>query len=150
MLGLLGIAAGSAVVSSGVKSAKDGRTRETISASNEADKPRFMQVFLVEEGTFADKVIDAAKFQGFIATVVVLAAYVALAIRAIDDAGSVAELTSLPDFSPTFLTLLGISQGAYVLGKVPDKAGVPQGMTVERLDEDPDLRDPEVSPRNPR
>lgn len=76
-------------------------------------------------------------------------AYVGLAIQAINDAGSVETLTALPDFSPTFLTLLGISQGTYVLGKIPGRQGEPEGLTVARRESDPGLAAEGVNPRNP-
>jgi hypothetical protein len=149
VLGLLGVAGGSAVIAGGVKSVRGTTSPELVAASNEVDKPHLPQIFLAEEGAFADKVIDVGKFQGFIVTAVLIVAYVALAIQTINDAGSVENLTSLPDFSPTFLTLLGISQGTYVLGKIPGKQGKPKGLTVALLETDPELNDPEVSARNP-
>jgi hypothetical protein len=149
VLGLLGVAGGSAVIAGGVKSTKDTTVPEQVAASTDVDKPRLAQIFLAEEGAFADKVIDVAKFQGFIVTAVLIIAYVALAIQTIDDAGSIDKVTALPDFSATFLTLLGISQGTYVLGKIPGRAGEPEGMTVERRETDPTLAAPGVSARNP-
>lgn len=76
-------------------------------------------------------------------------AYVGLAIQTINDAGSVVKLTALPEFSATFLTLLGISQGTYVLGKIPGRQGEPEGLTVARRETDPTLAAAGVSPRNP-
>jgi hypothetical protein len=149
VLGLLGVAAGSAVVASGVKSTKDTTAPKQVAASNQVDKPRLEQIFLAEEGAFADKVIDVAKFQGFIVTVVLIIAYVGLAIQTINDAGSVEKLTALPAFSATFLTLLGISQGTYVLGKIPGRQGEPEGLTVARRKSDPNLTAVGVKARNP-
>jgi hypothetical protein len=149
VLGLLGVAGSSAVIAGGVKSTKDATSPEQVAASNEVDKPRLSQIFLAEEGAFADQVIDVAKFQGFIVTVVLIIAYVGLEIQTINDAGSVEKLTALPDFSPTFLTLLGISQGTYVLGKIPGRQGEPEGLTVARRESDPGLAAEGVNPRNP-
>lgn len=149
VLGLLGVAGGSAVIAGGVKSTRDTTSPKQVAASNEVDKPRFSQIFLAEEGAFADKVVDVAKFQGFIVTAVLILAYVGLAIQAINDAPSIEKLTALPDFSATFLTLLGISQGTYVLGKVPGKQGEPEGLTVSRLKTDPALTAAGVNARNP-
>lgn len=149
VLGLLGVAGGSAVIAGAVKSTKDTASSAQVAASSGVDKPRLSQIFLAEEGAFADQVIDVAKFQGFIVTVVLIIAYVGLAIQTISDAGSVAQLTSLPDFSPTFLTLLGISQGTYVLGKIPGKQGEPEGLTVARRETDPGLNAVGVQARNP-
>src|SRR5664279_1281090 len=89
VLGLLGVAGGSAVIAGGVKSTKDATSPDQVAASNDVDKPRLSQIFLAEEGAFADQVIDVAKFQGFIVTVVLIIAYVGLAIQAINNAGSV-------------------------------------------------------------
>jgi hypothetical protein len=149
VLGLLGVVGGSAVVATGVKSTKDTVAPELVAASSQVDKPHLSQVFLAEEGAFADQVVDVAKFQGFIATAVLIIAYVGLAIQTINDAGSIDKLTALPDFSPTFLTLLGISQATYVLGKIPGKQGEPEGLTMERRETDPNLTAVGISARNP-
>jgi uncharacterized membrane protein len=130
VLGLLGISLGSTVAATAVKSAKDATEPNRIAASNALDPPRPAQLFLLEEGVNADKVIDVSKFQNFIITVVLVVAYVALAIEAIDQAGSAEALTALPTFSGTFLVLLGISHGAYVIGKLPAQAGDAPGITV--------------------
>ncbi len=45
-------------------------------------------MFLVEEGAFADQVVDIGKFQQFVVTIVFVVAYVALAVHAIDMAGA--------------------------------------------------------------
>jgi hypothetical protein len=130
LLGLLGIAAGSSVASITVKSAKDASAGERIPAGTTESPPRFMQIFLLEEGAYADRVVDVTKFQSFVLTIVVAAAYVALAIQAISDAGSAQEFAALPGFSGTYLTLLGISQGAYIAGKIPPQQGTPPGTTM--------------------
>ena len=130
VLGLLGISAGSAVLVTAVKASKDATRPASVAASSDADLPRFSQIFLLEEGEFADKVIDVTKFQNFIITIVLVIAYVGLAINAIEDAGSAEAMSSLPGFSGTFLVLVGISQAAYVAGKVPNQAGAPSGLTL--------------------
>lgn len=136
VLGLLGISAGSAVSATTIKASKDATRAEYISASVRSDgggsnvtRPRLAQIFLAEEGTFADKVIDITKFQNLCFTFVLVAAYTAQAIGAID-AGPV---SALPTLSPTFLTLLGISHAAYVAGKIPTQQGSPEGLTVADL-----------------
>jgi hypothetical protein len=149
VLGLLGITLGSSIATSVVKSAKDQTAGERIAASNSVDRPHFAQIFLQEEGAFADKVIDIAKFQNFIITLVLLVAYVALAIQTINDATSAAEVTGLPDFSGTFLTLLGISHATYVAGKLPTQQGPATGLTVENRLSDPDVMPTGIAPRNP-
>jgi hypothetical protein len=123
VLGLLGISAGSAVTAISIKATKDP-------AKIGSEKPRFRQIFLAEEGAYADQVIDVTKYQNFIVTIVLVAAYVTLAIHAISDAGSAKAVTSLPDISGTFLILLGISHGAYLAAKAPSKPGDPVGETV--------------------
>jgi hypothetical protein len=123
VLGLLGISAGSAVTAISIKATKDP-------AKIGSEKPRFRQIFLAEEGTYADKVIDVTKYQNFITTIILVVAYVTLSIHAIHDAGSAKAVTTLPDISGTFLILLGISHGAYLAAKVPSKPGDPLVETV--------------------
>jgi hypothetical protein len=123
VLGLIGISAASAVTAVTIKAAKDP---DRIGSP----EPRFQQIFLAEEGSYADQVIDVTKYQNFITTIILVAAYVALSANAIHDAGSAANVTSLPDISGTFLILLGISHGAYLAAKAPAKAGEPTGMTL--------------------
>ena len=123
VLGRIGISAGSAVTAISIKATKDP-------AKIGAGEPRFRQIFLAEEGTYADKVIDVTKYQNFVTTIILVAAYVTLSIHAIHDAGSAKAVTSLPDISGTFLILLGISHGAYLAAKVPSKPGDPLVETV--------------------
>jgi hypothetical protein len=131
LLIVMGISVGSAATTTVVKAGKDSQHPDRIAASDPAsDKPSFMQVFLVEEGAAADKVIDVTKFQNFWITFVLVVAYVAQAIDTFDAAQGVSTITTLPEFSTTFVTLLGISHAAYVAGKLPDKSGIPRGMTL--------------------
>jgi hypothetical protein len=134
VLGLMGIAVGSAIATTAIKSNKDTTAGSRIAASSvlgTVDRPHVGQIFLEEEGEYADRVVDISKFQNFVFTIVLVVAYVALAIGAIHDAKTAKSLTALPSFSGTFLTLLGISHAGYVIGKVPPRAGVPGGLTVE-------------------
>jgi hypothetical protein len=152
VLGLLGISAGSAASATAVKASKDATRSESIAASASQDMPRFSQVFLQEEGGSADKVVDVSKYQNFVITIVLAIAYVALACQAIDHAGTGARLTSLPDFSSTFLVLLGISHGAYVAGKLPNPTGTPQGLTMAKVtaaSREGALTPAVANPRNP-
>lgn len=127
VLGLLGISLGSGLAAGVVKSSKDADAPQRIAA----DVPRPAQVFLLEEGALADKVIDVSKFQNFIITVILVIAFVIQAIDTIQAAKEVTDVV-LPTFSPTFLTLLGISHAAYVGGKMPSQQGVPpEGLTVQ-------------------
>jgi hypothetical protein len=127
---LMGISVGSAVTATVVKAGKDATRPAAIAASNAQDRPRFTQIFLVEEGELADQVVDVAKFQAFWITVVLVAAYVVLAVAAIKAATSPAEMTALPKVAGTFVTLLGISHAGYLAGKIPDRPGIPAGLTV--------------------
>jgi hypothetical protein len=130
VLGLLGITVGSAVTATAVKAAKNITRASFIAASGPIDPPHFSQIFMLEEGEFADKVIDVTKFQNFIITVVLVAAYVGLAINAVEKAGNAGAFGSLPGFSGTFLVLVGISHAAYLAGKLPNQKGTPAGLTV--------------------
>lgn len=133
VLGLLGISVGSAVSATAIKATKDTTSPERVAASrpgdgsSDATRPRLAQVFLSEEGTFANNVIDITKFQNFCFTIVLLAAYIAQAVSAITDSTLV---NTLPTLNPTFLTLLGISHAAYVAGKIPTQQGSPEGLSV--------------------
>lgn len=122
LLGLMGISAGSAVLSTGVKGAKDasgatanvaragsfqlsdGSTTKTIAA-------RFSQIWLEEEGDQADATVSITKFQNFIFTLVILVVYVSIAVKTKD----------LPELPENVVWLIGISHVGYVGGKVPDK-----------------------------
>jgi hypothetical protein len=132
VLGLLGISVGSAVLASTVKASRNAGNPQSVAASSNHDRPRFAQMFMVEEGEEADKVVDVTKYQNFIITLILIAAYTALAIHAVKDAGSAAAFASLPKFSETFLILVGISQAAYVGGKVVPGhgGGEPEGVTL--------------------
>jgi beta-lactamase superfamily II metal-dependent hydrolase len=135
LLVLVGISAGSAAVASVIKAQKAISHPERIAASvppgTPGDKPRLAQIFLVEEGELADRAIDATKFQNFWITLILVVAYVALAISAFQQLTSPQDITALPTFSGTFVTLLGISHAAYVAGKVPDRPGDPDGLSVK-------------------
>lgn len=133
VLGLLGISVGSAVLASTVKASKNASNPQSVAASSKnLDRPRFSQMFMVEEGEQADKVVDVTKYQNFIITLILIVAYTALAIHAVNHATSITALQSLPKFSETFLILVGISQAAYVGGKVVpgEKGGEPEGLTL--------------------
>jgi hypothetical protein len=132
VLGLLGISAGSSVTAIAAKVQKNTTHPTSVAASAPVNpwKPSLMQIFLQEEGTYADQVVDITKFQNFIITIVLVVGYVVLAVNTIHSAGTAAKVTSLPTFSGTFLILLGISHAAYLAGKVPSPTGQPAGLTV--------------------
>jgi len=128
VLGLLGISVGTAVTVGAVKatkSATSGASDALASYQNTRRMPFSGQVFLLEEGDRADEVLDVSKFQSFGITIVLVVAYVAMAIHAIVNAKSASHVTALPDISGTFLVLLGISYGGYAGGKLPSQTGSP-------------------------
>jgi hypothetical protein len=134
LLVLVAISVGSAAVSTVIKTQKDTSHPQTIAASVSpgvpGDHPRLAQIFLIEEGEMADRAIDATKFQNFWITLILVVAYVALAISTFGGLASPEEIIALPGFSGTFVTLLGISHAAYVAGKLPDRPGIPQGLSL--------------------
>lgn len=132
VLGLLGISLGSSVTAIAAKVQKNTSRPANVAASGPVDpwKPTLIQIFLQEEGTYADQVVDITKFQNFIVTIVLLVGYVVLAVNTIRTDGTAANVTALPTFSGTFLVLLGISHAAYLAGKIPSPSGQPTGLTV--------------------
>jgi hypothetical protein len=82
---------------------------------------------MLEEGEYADQVIDVTKFQNFAFTIVLLVAYVVTAIHTIVEDKTAANVTALPGLAGTFLVLLGISYAGYVGGKLPPQVGTPPG-----------------------
>jgi hypothetical protein len=151
VLMVLGINLGSTTLAKAIKTSKDTTRPETVAASDERDPPRFQQVFLLEEGEMADKVVDVTKLQKFAVTLILLVAYVALAITTIDAAASISDIRSLPGFAATFVTLLGLSHAGYLGGKLPSPPGVPDGTTMlHRMDPEEAARRvrKRFSPRN--
>jgi hypothetical protein len=131
VLGLLGISVGSAVTVTAAKTAKDTTRPANVAAAAPGRwRPSLIQIFLVEEGTYADQVVDITKFQNFVITVVLVLAYIGLAVHTVTAAGNAAKVTALPGFAGTFLVLLGISHAGYLAGKLPAPAGQPAGLTV--------------------
>jgi hypothetical protein len=132
VLGLLGISVGSAVTVGAVKATKSAKAASaetpTLASYSTTHNPPFLgQVFMLEEGEFSDQVVDVTKFQSFGITVVLVVAYVAMAINAIVNAKTAASITALPDISGTFLVLLGISYAGYAGGKLSGQTGAPPG-----------------------
>ncbi len=138
VIGLFAISAGSAVTSTAIKRTKDTTRPSNVAASGGRNyPPQLAQIFLVEEGTFANQAVDIGKFQQFVVTIVFVVAYIALAVHAIQMAGTASALTTLPDITGAFLVLLGISHGAYVSAKLPSSAGKPSGLAVADRTADP-------------
>jgi hypothetical protein len=128
LLGLLGLSVGTTVVASAVKSHKSSRRPAFVAATPRGTRPQFRSIVLVEEGPDAEKTIDLTKLQSLVLTLILVAAYVALAVHTFAGWGASAvttpaDITSLPGISPTFLTLLGISHVGYLGGKLPDRGG---------------------------
>jgi xanthosine utilization system XapX-like protein len=121
VLGLLGISIGSTVASSVIKSAKDTAVPNAIAAG---DPPQPRQMFTTEEGPLAGRLIDIVKFQNFVLTVLLVVAYTATAISVILRTADPDRLSTMPGFSGTYLTLLGISHAGYLTGKLPSPGGV--------------------------
>ncbi|HEY8721331.1 hypothetical protein [Pengzhenrongella sp.] len=126
VLGLLGISIGSTAIATGIKVQKN-RSRTAFVAASKRGEARVAQALLIEEGPQADKSVDIAKMQNFLFTAFLVVAYVILAVHALAGAGpgtpitGPADVTSLPGFNPTFLTLLGISHAGYLAGKLPTR-----------------------------
>jgi hypothetical protein len=146
VLGLIGISVGAAVTVAAVKGTKkaeaeaspvgpapavlvDQGARANIKlATYQATgrPPRLWQIFMAEEGSFADDVVDVTKFQSFAITIVLVVAYVGMAINAIVEAKTAVHLNALPDLKGTFLVLLGISYTGYAGGKLAPSSGAPR------------------------
>jgi len=121
---LMGISIASTTLGSAVKTNKNLSRRGYIKGFGlsfyqayrkaeafETTQPRFMQLFLEEEGEYADKVINISKYQNFIFTFVLGIAYIYLTM----------SLKTYPTFSEQMLWLIGISHSGYIGGKIPDK-----------------------------
>jgi hypothetical protein len=139
VLSLIGITLGSAVTTTAVKRTKDVTRPNSVAASGGSSvfAPRLAQIFLAEEGTFADETVDVGKFQGFVVTIVLVVAYIALVVSAIGTAGTAQHVSSLPGLNETWVVLFGISHGAYITSKIPTSSGKP-GLSVETRDSYPD------------
>jgi hypothetical protein len=171
VLGLLGIALGSTVVSTAIKANQvlngqtesEGKREQAIAASAQNEmlrllgiaqpellssdeksallahlsaeecaelnrqvaaqrKPTFMDLFTQEQvGT--EHLIDIGKLQMFAWTAVALAIYGAMLVEKLTlSVDEVRQLTELPNVTGTILTLMGISQAAYLGMKLPDQS----------------------------
>ena len=105
----MGISAGSAVLATGVKGAKDADV--SVKFAPAGTVPRVAQIWLEEEGEQADKAVSITKYQNFIFTLVILGFYVTIAF-------TTGKLPVLPE---NVVWLIGISHAGYVGGKVPNK-----------------------------
>ena len=133
LLAVLGISIGSGVGALVIKNDKNDRRPDAVAATDANARPRFRQVFLIEEGDHADRLIDIAKFQNFWFTALAVAGYVALAIAELADLDDVSELESLPNFDPGLVALIGISHAGYLAAKLPDRSGEPNAPSAVPL-----------------
>lgn len=115
LLEIMGISVTSGVLATGIKSSKDNSsTAGTILRglkNNNDFHAKFSQIWLEEEGDFADKTINITKYQNFILTILAVGFYIKLAW----DNG---DIKPLPE---TLIGLIGISNAGYVAAKVPDR-----------------------------
>jgi hypothetical protein len=81
----------------------------------------------------ADKVIDVTKFQNFWITLILVGAYVVLAVATISSLSDIGQLMSLPGLSANLVSLLAISHAGYLAGKIPSPAGEPPTASVATL-----------------
>jgi hypothetical protein len=131
VLWLVGISVSSAAGVTAAKIVKNTTRPANIAAAAPGRwQPSLTQIYLLEEGAYADQTVDIAKFQNFVVTIVLVLAYIGLAVRSLTAAGSVASVTTLPGFSGTFLILLAVSHAGYLAGKLPSPEGQPSGLTV--------------------
>ena len=140
LLAALGISLGAGVGSITIKTYKDRTRGDYVAAAvpqpagaqalstAAVPAPRVAQMVLVQEGPRADAAVDITKFQNLLFTVFLVGAYVVITVQAFRGKGTSvirgpADITSLPEFSSTFITLLLISHGAYLAGKLPNRGG---------------------------
>jgi len=115
LLIVMGISIGSAASATAIKAGKDMDSVSIIGRG----KPKFSQVFLEEEGK--TEAVSVTKFQNFWLTLILVAAYVVTAARAVHAASVATDPFPLPGFNDTFLILLGASHAGYLAGKLPKR-----------------------------
>jgi hypothetical protein len=130
LLGVLGLSVGTTVVAGAVKANKSSRRSAYVAATPAGSRPRWRDVLLVEEGPDAERTVDITKLQNLLLTAFLSVAYAGLAVHTFLGMGQTAiaspsDITALPSMSPTFLTLLAVSQAGYVGGKLPDRGADP-------------------------
>jgi hypothetical protein len=133
LLVLAGLAGGSSVLATAVKASKD-----TAQIQAKSGRTQFRQMFMVEEGVGTDSAVDPTKFQNFVLTVIAIAVYSVMAgsYLAHTDLSRTGAPNLLPDVAQGLLYLIGISQGAYVGAKIPNRA----------MSDDPSQRAPAAVP----
>ena len=124
LLAVMGITLASSVTSVSIKAVKDN-TRAQAVAKHLPGTSAFSDMFLTEEGDSGLFGIDVTKVQNFIITLALLATYVWIVLAAFADLQGKAVPGALPAFSEQMIALLALSHGGYLVGKVPNRAGVP-------------------------
>ena len=119
---LMGISLGSTAAATVVKTSKDQTRGEHVIATPRTERPRWEQMFMVEEGADGD-VVDVTKFQNFWLTLILVVGYVVVAADMLAAADTAAAVTALPKIDGNFVTLLGISHAGYLAGKLPNRKG---------------------------
>ena len=128
LLIVMGISLGSGAAAAVVKADQDNRAALRAAALGvTAPTPAplasatFRQMLAVEQGGVAIETVDLTKFQNFWITLILVAAYIALAANSFNKLVSPSDIKALPGFDGTFVTLLGISHAAYLAGKLPSR-----------------------------
>lgn len=156
LLLVMGISLGSLAGAAAIKGTKDQARPTLIAASDDQDRPRWWQMFTLEEGTLADKAVDIGKFQNFWLTLTLVIGYIAMTVSWLSNKTPDA-ITTLPDFPDSMITLLLVSHAGYLANKLPNREGEPQGLTVAKRDKgfsamrvgQEKLEDKQYIPRNP-
>lgn len=115
LLTLMGVSLGSAVVSQAIKTWKiDSQVSVHEVKETEQISPTLIDIVSEEEEGFENR-LSLGKFQMLVWTVISLAIYtIILLIKA-----KSSNLTELPEVTLTMVELMGISQGAYLIHKIP-------------------------------
>lgn len=128
VLGVIGIATASTITAAAIKAHKDSSRAEFVAASKEAGT--LGQIVLTEEGPAGDVSVDLTKLQQLAITLLLAFVYVASTVHEFagqgpgTPVGGPADITSLPNFGPTFLLLLAASNVGYLAGKLPNRGSV--------------------------
>ncbi len=114
VLTLVGITYGSTVLATAIKASKKLDRRE-------AGQRSLKQLWTVDEGSGKDEDIDVTKFQNLVLIVIGVLAYIVTAVIEFNALESVSDVVALPTLDSSWVTLLGISYGAYIAGKLPTR-----------------------------
>ena len=133
VLATLGLSVGSTVLAVGVKTYKNQKRAAFVAAGKPVDR-QLSQIFMVEEGPFADESVDVTKLQNFLITLFLAGTYTLITIHTFAGAEpgtpihTPAGIAALPAFDATFLGLLAISHAGYLAGNLPSRGNtIPPG-----------------------